>query len=176
MYRLVLALLPLFSATAFASNPFLGGAPYQACPTHHVMTIPPGHQSAFIPELAGNSQRRLLIFEQISIPNLQDPETTAKIRDFGKRRVPEILEKIKTLGLIPEIKKVASLYGIDPTQILAPIVVEMSFNGFIDRALQDRLALLKKFELERKSQSLISLLGDRDVQKCMAAPIENYWK
>lgn len=166
-------LLPSFAA---ASNPFLNGAPYRACPSHHVMKIADGHQAAMIPELAKNSARRLLLFEQIVLPNRQDEETTRKVVAFGNRRVPEVLQKIKALGLVKEIKKVAALYDVDPAQVLAPIVVEMSFNGFIDRALQDGLVALKKSELDRKSAQLKNLLKDRDVQKCMAADIENYWK
>lgn len=165
--------VPTFAA---ASNPFLNGAPYRACPAHHVLKVNSGHQSQMVPELAKNSARRLLLFEQIMIPNQQDEETTRKVVAFGKRRVPEVIRKIKALGLVPEIKKVGALYDVDPAQILAPVVVEMTFNGFIDRALQDGLVALKKPELDRKSVQLKSLLHNRDVQKCMVAEIENYWK
>lgn len=175
--RFAMAIAALSVPTiAAASNPFLNGTPIRSCPAHHVMKIDSGHQSPMIPELPKNSERRLLVFEQIMIPNRQDEETTRKVAAFGKRRVPEVLQKIKELGLIKEIKKVGALYNVDPAQILAPIVVEMTFNGFLDRALQDRLVALKKSELERKSLYLKSLLNDRDVQKCMASDIENYWK
>jgi len=134
-------------------------------------------QTCYLPDLLST---RLTIYQTCPLTgkaaNRQDEETTRKVVAFGNRRVPEVLQKIKDLGLIKEIKKVAALYNVDPAQILAPIVVEMSFNGFIDRALQDGLVALKKSELDRKSSHLKNLLKDRDVQKCMAADIENYWK
>ncbi|MBK7892293.1 MAG: DUF1402 family protein [Bdellovibrionales bacterium] len=166
----------LLGSSALAQNPFLGGAPYRACSDRDVQRLTPGNQNTNIPSLPRNSKLRLLAFEQISVPNEPDAASTAKIRAFGAKRVPEILRELQRLGLIDEIKKAGRAYGIDPALVLAPIVVEMSFNGFLDRALQDKLSGVKGTQLAAKSAQLQELAKDPEVKACMSASIPNYWK
>ncbi|MBL7689326.1 MAG: DUF1402 family protein [Bdellovibrionaceae bacterium] len=166
----------LLGSPALAQNPFLGGAPYRACSDRDVQRLPPGNQNANIPSLPRNSKLRLLAFEQISVPNEPDANATKEILAFGARRVPEILRELQHLGLISEIKQVGRAYNIDPALVLAPIVVEMSFNGFLDRALQDKLSSVKGAQLAAKSTQLQELTKDPEVRACMSASISNYWK
>ena len=167
-----------YSAQAQSSfpNPFLNGAPYKNCSASEVRLIESGTRNTNIPQLPPRSAQRILLFDQTYLPNQNDPETTRKVLGYGRRAVPKILAELNKLGVIDEIKKVAPLYDVDPIQILAPVVVEMSFNGFLDTAIQDRFVQLRETDLEKKSRMLNSLLANPEVKQCMDAKISNYWK
>lgn len=157
-------------------NPFLNGAPYKGCAASEVRTVEPGIRNTNIPQLPPRSAQRIFLFDQTYLPNQNDAETTRKVLNYGRRAVPKILVELKKLGVLDEIKKIAPLYDVDPLQILAPVVVEMSFNGFLDTAIQDRFVRLKESDLENKSRLLNSVLANGDVKQCMSAKISNYWK
>jgi hypothetical protein len=167
---------PAADSSTAISNPFINGAPYKNCAASEIRTVDSGVRNTEIPQLPSRSAKRLLLFDQTYLPNQNDPETSRKVLEYGRRTVPKILAELKKLGVIDEAKRIAPLYDVDPLQIIAPVVVEMSFNGFLDTAIQDRFVQLKETDLENKSRLLRSLLANKEVKQCMDAKISNYWK
>jgi hypothetical protein len=104
-------------------------------------------------------------------------DRTALSKSLGPRKIPEIMKALEAEGLIKEAVRVAKRFGIDPLHILGPIVGENTFNGFIDRTIQNHYhQMFAQSDIETMSRKMTQLTRAADGNGCFTAPISNYWK
>lgn len=96
---------------------------------------------------------------------------------LAKEKIPEIMQALDKEGLLEETVKLSRVFQIDPLHILGPIVGENSFNGFIDRTIQDSYhQMFQKSDIEKMSDRMATLVNQPETEKCLSAEISNYWK
>lgn len=96
---------------------------------------------------------------------------------LATEKIPEIMQALDKEGLLEEAVKLSKVFQIDPLHILGPIVGENSFNGFIDRTIQDSYhQMFQKSDIEKMSERMSVLANQPETEKCLSADISNYWK
>jgi hypothetical protein len=101
-------------------------------------------------------------------------QITAKL---AADKIPEIMQALDKEGLLEEAVKLSKVFQIDPLHILGPIVGENTFNGFIDRTIQDSYhKMFQKSDIEKMSERMSVLASQIETEKCLSADISNYWK
>lgn len=96
---------------------------------------------------------------------------------LAAEKIPEIMQALDKEGLLEEAVKLSKVFQIDPLHILGPIVGENSFNGFIDRTIQDSYhQMFQKSDIEKMSERMADLANQPETEKCLSADISNYWK
>ena len=157
-----------------AGNPYLN-LTARACP-EGVVAVPPGNHEEFMPELPTFTVGRVAMFDRVLLKNGANAESTQQVVAYARSKYPKVIAALRKEGLLAEINVVAKKYGVDPLHLLAPILGEKVFNGFIDAALQDSISNFLKSDLDRISRDVRELAKKPEVQECMKAPISNYWK
>lgn len=118
---------------------------------------------------------RAMLAGQISA-SLQNNPTQFAVA-LGKQKIKSILVNLESQGLIAETKRVAKIFKIDPIHILGPIIGENSFNGSIDRTLQDRyVKMFQQKDFNAMNAKMNSIIDGNEIQTCMKENIRNYWK
>jgi hypothetical protein len=141
-----------------------------------LITLKPGNSLKEIPKLPAFTVGRVALFDQIILRNAEDSESSRQVVQYARKKMPGVLTALREKGLLAEINRVAKIYGVDPLQVLAPILGEKVFNGFIDAALQDSVSNFLKSDLDRISSDIRRLSEKPEVQACMRSSIGNYWK
>ncbi|MBS1969886.1 MAG: DUF1402 family protein [Bdellovibrionales bacterium] len=142
----------------------------------NLITLKPGNTLPNIPELPAFTIGRVAVFDHTVLRNAQDEESTRQVVQYARKKIPGVLSALRAKGLLSEINRVAKIYGVDPLQVLAPILGEKVFNGFIDAALQDSVSNFLKSDLDRIGGDIRKLGEKPEVQACMRSSISNYWK
>lgn len=149
-----------------------------AANNHDIQVIPSGNLGVVeIPEFPSFTKIyiRALLGGQI-LASMQSNPTQFAIQ-IGHQKIKTILSKLESQGLIAEVKRVAKIFKLDPIHILGPIIGENSFNGSIDRTLQDSYAkMFQKKDFRAMSAKMKSIIDGNEIQTCMEKSIRNYWK
>jgi hypothetical protein len=96
---------------------------------------------------------------------------------LGKSRIPEIMSYLKSKGLLAEAVRVAKIFKIDVLHVLGPVIGEFTFNGSIDRYIQDKqIDMFTADDYEKMNFKMRNYINHPEIQSCMNAEIANYWK
>ncbi|AGH94393.1 DUF1402 family protein [Pseudobdellovibrio exovorus] len=96
---------------------------------------------------------------------------------LGKSKIPQILDALNEQGLLAEAVKLAEAFQIHPLHILGPIIGENSFNGAIDKTIQDSFAkMFTEKDFRVMSSRMQMIVDDPQTQGCMNLQTLNYWK
>jgi Protein of unknown function (DUF1402) len=181
------------SSLSFAAeiNPFLQYTPEKIehtntfHPSQKVLLAPKGNRSAYIPEFPTNTKMRLALFTG-NINFFSDQSRTEIAAELAKKRIPEIMDRLKKEKLIDEAIRVSQIFNIDPLLVIGPVVGEFVFNGFLDQALQNIKARNDYMKSRRdqethpdilKMSSRMSEIVDHpSIRDCLNSQISNYWK
>lgn len=108
---------------------------------------------------------------------LSDSDRLQIAQQLSVEKIPTIMKALDKEGLLEESVKLGHIFGLDPLHILGPIIGENSFNGFIDRTIQDSYhQMFQKSDIEKMSERMAVLANQPETEKCLSAPIANYWK
>jgi hypothetical protein len=141
-----------------------------------LLRVPRGNGEIIeVPEFPARTKVRLgLALEGVPVTSTARTELA---KSLGQRKIPEIMRALEAEGLLKEAVRVARKFGIDPLHILGPIVGENTFNGFIDRTLQDHYhQMFAQPNIETMTRTMARLTQVADGRGCFEAPISNYWK
>lgn len=141
-------------------------------------SVPKGNtNNTEIPEFPSFTKIYTRAFLSGNLQALLSNNPTQFALTIGRNRIPEIMNALKSQGLLAEVVRLARLYNIDPVHILGPIIGENSFNGAIDRTIQDSYAkMFKQKDFEIMDQRMKVLIDNPDIEDCLKSPIRNYWK
>ncbi|CAN5538389.1 DUF1402 family protein [soil metagenome] len=141
-----------------------------------LFVVPRGNGDVIqIPEFPGRTLARLGLALE-GLPRTAEART-ALAKSLGPRKIPEIMKALDAEGLIKEAVRVSKRFKIDPVHILGPIVGENTFNGFIDRTIQNHYhQMFAKSDIETMSQKMSQLTQAASGYGCFEAQISNYWK
>lgn len=133
-----------------------------------------GTQDA-IPELPAFTKLRLgLSLNGFSTTSQGQTELTLKL---GTEKIPEIMKALDKAGLVKEAVRLAQVFEIDPLDILGPIIGENTFNGFIDRTIQDSYhKMFQQSDIDSMSDKMSVIINHPKAQECLTSKISNYWK
>ncbi len=97
--------------------------------------------------------------------------------EFGTRKIPQIMRELREEGMLVEVQRVAKKFGLDPMHILGPILGENTFNGAIDRTMQNSYhRMFRDSDIRTMSARMQQMVAGAEAQRCLAAEISNYWK
>lgn len=96
---------------------------------------------------------------------------------LGQSKIPQILEALDKEGLLEEVVKLAEVFQIHPLHILGPIIGENSFNGAIDKTIQDSFAkMFTENDFRVMSSRMKMIVDDPQTVGCLSLQTLNYWK
>ncbi len=128
-----------------------------------------------IPEFPTFTQMRLGL--SLNGFALSDKGRTDLAIKLGSEKIPQIMQALDNQGLLQEAVRLAKIFQIDPLDILGPIIGENSFNGFIDRTIQDSYhKMIQQSDIEKMSEKMSQITNNAEAQKCLNSNITNYWK
>jgi len=183
MKKSIFLCLILVRALAFAqdANPFLKFTP------QYVKSAIDQKQSSMAIVPAGNADIKLIpefpLFTMMRLGlSLNGVAMSAESRTelaekLGQQKIPEILNKLNNEGLLKEAIRLGQIYNLDPLHILGPIIGENSFNGFIDRTIQDSYhKMFQSSDIQKMSEKMAAIVNTAGGQECLQSDIANYWK
>ncbi len=128
-----------------------------------------------IPEFPTFTQMRLGL--SLNGFAMTDQGRTELALKLGSEKIPLIMQALDNEGLLQEAVRLSKIFQIDPLDILAPIIGENSFNGFIDRTIQDSYhKMIQQSDIEKMSEKMSQITNNTEAQKCLSSNISNYWK
>lgn len=143
-----------------------------------VRSIPKGNGTVKeIPEVA-----RLRVYSRAVLSGewealLNSGRETEFALTLGKNKIPKILDALNEQGLIAEALRLGKAFGIHPMHILGPIIGENSFNGAIDRTIQDSFSkMFNETDFKTMSARMKMISEDKSTIGCQNLKIANYWK
>lgn len=96
---------------------------------------------------------------------------------LGKNKIPKILDTLNEQGLLAEAVRLSKAFDLHPMHILGPIIGENSFNGAIDKTIQDSFAqMFNESDFKTMSARMKMIAEDERTAGCNDLKVSNYWK
>ena len=142
----------------------------------NLVVIPAGNGDlSEIPEFPLFTQMRLgLSMNGVALGPAARTDLALKL---GRAKINDILNALDKEGLLKEAIRLGQIFNIDPLHILGPIIGENSFNGFIDRTIQDSYhKMFQSSDIQKMSDTMSEITSAPGAQDCLNSTISNYWK